>query len=114
MAACRYCNAQTELFHGDVPACVKCFRERIGEPRIFDILLEDLDETTRLANAASESFCAVAGATPSSLPHPDGTQRIHNASRQVTIARMAMLRAHHRLNDFLNAGIVPDDLKQSG
>jgi hypothetical protein len=27
---------------------------------------------------------------------------------------MEMLRAHHRLSDFLNAGIVPEDLKQGG
>jgi len=84
------------------------------ESEILSLLLTDLDEATRFANAASESFCAVANAIPNGLPQPDGTQRIHDASSRVTIARMAMLRAHHRLNDFLGRGIVPDDLKRSG
>ena len=84
------------------------------QSEILGLVLTDLDETTRLTNAASESFCALANAIPSGLPHPDGTQRIHNASRQVTSARTAMLRSHRRLNDFLGRGIVPDDLTRSG
>jgi hypothetical protein len=51
---------------------------------------------------------------PSFIPHPDGTQRIHNASHQLTEARNAMMKAHHRLNDYLERDIVPKDLKRSG
>jgi hypothetical protein len=29
-------------------------------------------------------------------------------------ARMEMMKAHNRLNDFVNAGVVPEDLKKSG
>lgn len=29
-------------------------------------------------------------------------------------ARREIVKAHSRLNDFLNRGIVPDDLKQGG
>lgn len=50
--------------------------------------------------------------TPSENQHLDGKRHIHNAARQLTAARMEMMRAHNRLNDFLNAGIVPDDLKR--
>jgi hypothetical protein len=45
-------------------------------------------------------------------PHPDGTQRIRNASNELTAEREAMMKAHNRLTDFLNTGIVPDDLKR--
>jgi hypothetical protein len=45
------------------------------------------------------AFDAVANDVPSGMPHPDGTQRIHTASREVTVARMQMLR---------DAGVVPE------
>ena len=51
---------------------------------------------------------------PSGLAHPDGVQRIKNASNALTIARREMATAHSRLNDYLSRGIVPEDLKRSG
>jgi hypothetical protein len=45
---------------------------------------------------------------PSGLPHPDGTPRIHNASHELDTARKEMMKAHTRLNDFTERGIVPD------
>jgi hypothetical protein len=50
---------------------------------------------------------------PSFIPPPDGTQRIHNASHKLTEARNTMMKAHRRLNDFLERGTVPEDLKRS-
>ena len=40
--------------------------------------------------------------------------RIHNVSRKLSIARDEMMRAHKRLNAFIEHGIVPEDLKPSG
>ena len=51
---------------------------------------------------------------PSGTPHPDGVQRIHNASHKLTQARDEMMNAHNRMNDFIERGIVPEDLKRSG
>ena len=59
-------------------------------------------------------FNAVTSDVPSFIPHPDGTQRIHNASHRLTEARNAMMKAHDRLNDYLERGTVPEDLKRSG
>jgi hypothetical protein len=61
---------------------------------------------------ASEAFNAIMSDVPSALPHPDGTQRIHNVSRKLSAARKEMMKAHARLNDFLSQGIIPEDLKQ--
>ena len=52
-------------------------------------------------------------AVPSGLPHSDGFQRMKNVSLQLSMARNEMNTAHHRLNEFLERGIIPDDLKQS-
>jgi hypothetical protein len=41
-------------------------------------------------------------------------QRIRNASHELTAARNEMMEAHHRLNEFLERGTVPEDLKRSG
>ena len=57
-------------------------------------------------------FIAVMGDVPSGLPHPDGTQRIHNASRELSAARKEVMKAHTRLNEFFGRGIIPEDLKR--
>ena len=67
---------------------------------------------TARVNAASEAFIAVMGDVPSGLPHSEGTQRIHNASRELSEARKDVMKAHTRLNDFLGQGIIPEELKQ--
>ena len=80
-----------------------------SEHQVLNVLREDLQSAKERASAATAAFDAV---TSETLPHPGRTKRIHNASREVTIARMEMLRAHHRLSDFMNARIVPEDLNQ--
>jgi hypothetical protein len=121
MAACTFCKAETELYDSGVPICVKCSEARGNkrkpptlEHRVLNILQQDLQAATERCKAATVSFDAVTSDIPSGIPNSDGTQRIRNASREATVARMGMLRAHHRLNDFLNAGVVPDDLKRVG
>jgi hypothetical protein len=54
---------------------------------------------------------AVSSDIPSGLPQPDGVQRIHNASRKLTAARDEMMKAHKRMRDYMEHGIVPEDLK---
>ena len=67
---------------------------------------------TERADAANAAFHALMRDIPSNVPHPDGSQRLHNASRELTVARQAMMETSLRLNDFLNYGIIPEDLKR--
>jgi hypothetical protein len=74
-------------------------------------LFDDLRQATIQAEASANAFAAITGDTPSGLPHPDGVQRIHNASNEMKLARDGMMKAHNRLNDYPERGIVPEDLK---
>ena len=119
MAGCAFCRSETEFYDGGVPICVNCSDAReskrkppTSEHQLLNVLRADLQLAKERAKAATAAFDAVTSEIPSALPKSNGTQRIHNASREATVARMEMLRAHHRLSDFLNAGIVPEDLKQ--
>ena len=121
MAKCIHCGSETELFDNGVPVCVKCANEREGnsksrtpERQVRTVLTEQLAEASARARQAAETFTAVISAIPSATPHPDGAQRIQNASREVSISRAQMTKAQRRLNDYLSQGVVPDDLKQSG
>lgn len=124
MAECAYCKADTSLYESGVPICVQCSETRdTGKPaspaagadiRAIDIraiLVKRIAEATERANVASEVFKAVIDKTPSGLPHPDGTQRIRNASRELESARHEMMNAHSRLTEFIERGVVPEDLK---
>jgi len=118
MAKCPYCDAEIE---GNGPGCMKCLEKRertrkppVPEQDIYRALFQDVIEATARVNSASEMFSSTMADIPSALPHPDGTQRIRNSSNQLRDARKGMMRAYSRLNDFLNRGIVPGDLKRSG
>ena len=89
-------------------------RDQTGDKRATAILFRDLDEAIKRSDNANDAFKAVLSNIPNGDPHPDGTQRIRNASSELTAARDAMMKAHNRLTDFLNTGVVPDDLKQRG
>jgi hypothetical protein len=121
MAGCSRCGAETELYNGGVPLCVKCSRlcEAKRKPPtptkdIRAILFQDLLGATARNNEALREFDEVSGQFPSGLPHPDGVQRIKNASNALSVARKEMATAHNRLSDYLDRGIIPDDLKRSG
>jgi hypothetical protein len=123
MAESVYCGAETELYANGVPICVKCSDEREGKPAkkppasgqaIRSILADDIAKATARVNNASQTFLETMGKIPSGFPHPDGSQHIHNVSRELSTARKDLVRAHTRLNDFLSRGIVPEDLKRSG
>ena len=114
MAECAYCKTKTKLYEGNVPLCSSCAGEPQKTRNLKAVLLKALEEATERADDASDVFLAITGEVPSGLPHPDGTQRIHNASHELSVAREALMKAHRRLNDFLERGTVPEDLKRSG
>jgi hypothetical protein len=123
MAECAYCKADTELYNNGVPICLKCSNEPDNKASkkplaraksIQNILADEIVEATARTNKATQSFFDVMGQIPTGFPHPDGSQRIHNASRDLSTARKDLMRAHTRLDDFLKTGIVPEDLKRSG
>ena len=120
MARCACCKAETILYEHDVPICLECADEREVkhkrlemERQVNTILKHDVTEATERAHAASDAFEAIVADVPSGAPHPDGTQRILNASRKLSAARQEMMSAHERLHDFLTRGIIPEDLKKT-
>jgi len=120
MAQCAYCNSDTAAVEaGKVPICAKCSDERqtkrkppASEQEIRCVLIQDLVDATVREKAASDEFNTVIGQFPSGMPHPDGSDRIQAASRKLIAARKEMGRAHSRLNDFLDRGIIPADLAE--
>jgi DNA-directed RNA polymerase subunit RPC12/RpoP len=122
MAKCTYCGSETELFVKGVPVCRECSQEREAKPKtkapapqdIRTTLFQDVLEATARNNDAFEEFKVVTGQLPSGLPHPDGVQRIKNASRRLSFARKEKMQADNRLNDYLVSGVVPEDSKRSG
>jgi len=120
---CVYCKAETELYAGAVAVCAQCASDAkkvkpksANVPGVLDhqvrsVLLRDLVRTTASASAALQEFNTIMDQFPSGLPHPDGSQRIRNASQSLSIARLEMMTAYSRLDDFLGRGIVPEDLK---
>jgi len=83
-----------------------------SEKKILDLLIQNVVDAATLKSEACEAFNAAIDQFPSGLPYPNGAQRVRNASAQLSAARKILRTAHNRLDDFLNAGIVPDDLKQ--
>jgi len=120
MALCAFCKVEeTMLYEGGVPVCLTCVERRKAtkadhKADVQAMLARDLTEATLRAESATMEFNAISGDIPSGMPQPDGTQRIHNASRALAAARDEMMKAHNRLNDFLSRGIVPEDLKRGG
>jgi hypothetical protein len=127
MTKCAHCKLEdTELYENGIPLCLKCSdkREAKTEPlateqEIRVILLQDMLEAAARNNTAIQEFELVKGQFPSGLPHPDGSQRngsqrTKNASSVLSVARKGMMKAHNQLNDYLERGIVPNDLKRSG
>jgi hypothetical protein len=120
MPRCAHGQTETELDQAGVPTCVNCSiaREdspppRVTQEQIRARLFQALIDATARSNAAVKMFDDVMITTPSGMPHPDGVQRIKNASREVALSRTELMIAHNRLNDFLSRGTVPEDLKES-
>ncbi len=108
MAKCTYCGDQ---------GCANCTRQRGAnhqpsrtELEIRSLLISEVIEATARNNAASQAFNLAIGQVPSGMDS-DGSQRIHDASRELAKARNEVMNAHTRLNNFLSRGIVPEALK---
>jgi hypothetical protein len=112
MAKCAYCKAETEMYEGgDVPICVECSDAEEAKHNVRATLTQNLREATARASRASVAFNKIVSEVPSATPYPDSTQRIHDVSHTLALARAEMMTAHTRLNEFLGRGITPDDLK---
>jgi len=121
MAACVYCRVETQLYDSGVPICPKCSdaREVRRKPpqntdQIHVTLVGRIAEATAKLSAANENFNEVLNRFPGGPAHPDGVQNIKNVSRALTVAREEIMTAHRQLNDFIQRGSVPDDLKRTG
>jgi hypothetical protein len=115
MAQCAYCKTETELQENGTPICPTCSnmptkrKPAATDQQLRSILLQDILELTARTNEAAKEFEAVMGRIPSGLPRTDGTQRIKNASSKLTIARKELMKAHTRLNDYIEHGICSAD-----
>jgi hypothetical protein len=75
-------------------------------------VFQDLIDAKAHWNEVAVRFDRVMSKLPTGFPHPDGTQRIKNVSKEMALARTELTNAHNRLNDFLSRGVVPEDLSQ--
>ena len=113
MAQCAQCAAQeTNTYLNGSPICLHCagrLQSKADHATIEGTLVQVLADASSRAAAAHAEFIAAVDNIPSGLPHPDGTQRIQNASSKLRAARDDMKSAHSRLDTFMTAGIVPED-----
>jgi hypothetical protein len=79
------------------------------EERILELLRRDFNLAKQNLAAASEQFDALIREAPSGLPHPDGAQRLKNASNALSEARKKLMDATVRLNKFILHGTAPSD-----
>ena len=100
MAQCAYCKAETQLYFANVPICIQCADARSPEQTRAS-LLQNVADVTKRAEAASDNFKKVVADIPSEIPHPDGVQRITNASRELAKARDEVMEAHRLLDDYI-------------
>ena len=80
MGLCAYCRKETELYDGGTPVCVECADARAPQPSPAARLTREVAAATERADAANAAFHALMRDIPSSVPHPDGSQRLHNAA----------------------------------
>lgn len=78
---------------------------------IFEILRAEVDRASQEYAKAKQNFWHISADVPTGLPHPDGRQRIENASHAQTSAMIAYTRALRRFNEFLLNGTIPEDLR---
>ena len=116
---CIYCDTKIDSCNNGLPICLDCAdraeaKDPPEEQNIRAILQRELIVATAQAHAATDAFHAMVDDIPSALPHPDGTQRIHNVYRELSIARRRMMEAHSRLGDYLVSGTIPENFDPSG
>ena len=80
--------------------------------RVLQELSRRVELAKRKRDEASARFDQVIRDAPSGIPHPDGTERIRQASRAYEEARQELQDALLTHNDFILYGTVPPDLKE--
>ena len=113
MAQCAFCKTkETELLENGSPICLSC--ALLSNGGVHAVLVKALSDATLSADSAFDQLTAIINDVPSAIPHPDGVQRLHNASAKLAVARHKLMEAHTRFNNYLERGIVPEDLKRRG
>ena len=88
MAECTFCKAETQLYENGLPVCVACDETRHAKSTdIRTLLVNAIADATARVCAANHAFKSAINQIPTGLPHPDGVQQIHNASRELDDAR---------------------------
>jgi hypothetical protein len=83
----------------------------MDKPEILKTLLQEVVEATEESYLANRKFLDLVKDVPSGLPHPDGVQRVMNASTEGAHAREKLRSARTRLEHFREHGFVPKDLR---
>ena len=86
--------------------------EFIDPQEIRHLLEDDFEAAQQRRIAASKRYSEIISDIPSGIPHPDGTDRIRQASGEYRASREDATEAMKRLSDFLIRGIVPPDLER--
>jgi hypothetical protein len=84
------------------------------DPSVHATLVRELAQATRRVASASMELNAITRNFPHGIPPPRRTQSFENACRALGMAREEMRAAQKRVDDYINSGMVPDDLKPSG
>lgn len=111
MARCAYCASEAELHESNTPICVQCADLSPRRRAVIAELCHEWSEAAKRADSAAEVLFA---AKIGSIQSQNGAESMHNALRQLTEERNAMMIAYDRLNAFLEHGVLPEDLKRSG
>jgi hypothetical protein len=81
--------------------------------RILRVLRAELAAAQHRRDEAAGRFDQIIRDVPSGIPHPDGTERIKQASGEYGRTQSEALAAFARLNDFLIHGKIPPHLTAS-
>ena len=83
-----------------------------SDQQIRRTLLQDIFKLTAVVDEAYAQFAGAMRIIPNDLPHPDGAQRIKNISTKLSTVREELMKAHRRLENYSDHGIISDDLEQ--
>lgn len=122
MATCFHCKTEeTQLYENGVPICLRCansppikHKPPATDRDIGAELLQNMLRAVSLNEEAANEFDHAVSQTRTGAQHQDGAQQIKDASSKLSQTREEMMAAHTRLNNFIEHGIVPEDMKRTG
>lgn len=83
----------------------------MDKPSVFETLRSDVDRTNAEYCQAKHQFWKVCADVRNLPPNPHGRDRIDLAVRAQTHALTAHVEALRRLNQFLQSGVIPEDVR---